>query len=116
MLTTGCLIVLFNIVFRAALLPAEYSLTGDPSNYPRIFFSSLNRMAYRFVESGSRWGGSILIAGGWIGFEKSLSTWALGGVAAGLIACFIAPMISMLIATKIHPGFRRTLDETNSPN
>lgn len=116
MLITGCLIVLFNIVFRAALFPAEYSLAGDPSNYPRIFFSSLNRMAYRFVESGSRWGGSILIASGWIGFEKSLSTLALTGVAAGVISYFVAPMISMLIAAKIHPGFGRTLDETNSPN
>lgn len=116
MLVTGCLIVVFNIVLRAALFPAEYSLAGDPSNYPRIFFNSLNRMAYRLVESGTRWGGSILIAVGWIGFEKSLSTLAMGGVVAGVIACFVAPMTSMLIATKIHRGFRHILDENNPPH
>ncbi|PPA02933.1 hypothetical protein C4E44_16825 [Pseudomonas sp. MWU12-2312b] len=114
MLFTGCLIVGFNILLRAALFPAEYSLAGHPSNYPRIFFSSLNRVAYRLIESGSRWGGSILIAGGWIGFEKSLSTLAMGGVVTVAISSFVAPMISMLIASKIHPGFRRTLSETNS--
>ena len=116
MLVTGCLIVVFNIVLRAALFPAEYSLAGDPSNYPRIFFSSLNRMAYRLVESGSRWGGSILIAGGWIGFEKSLSALAMGGGVVGVIVGFVAPMTSMLIATKIHRGFRHILDENNPPH
>lgn len=116
MLITGCLIVVINILLRAALFPAEYSLAGQPNNYPRIFIRSLNRTAYRLVESGSRWGGGILIAGGWIGIEKNLSTLAMGGVIAGVIACFVAPMTSMLIATKIHRGFSRTLDENNPPH
>lgn len=106
MLVTGCALLLCNIIFRAALLPAEQCLAGDPSNYPRIFFSGVSRVVYRTLEFGSRWVGSILIAGSWVGFERSLSTLILGGVVAGVLASALAPILTIMIATRVHRGFK----------
>lgn len=85
MLLIGCGLIIFNIVLRGFLLPAEYNLAGDPSNYPRIFFNPLNRTLYFAAEAGSRWIGSGLIAGSIVGFEGNLTNILLGGGITGLM-------------------------------
>lgn len=111
MLLIGCGLIIFNIVLRGFLLPAEYSLAGDPSNYPRIFFNPLNRTLYFAAEAGSRWIGSGLIAGSIVGFEGNLTNILLGGGITGLMGGVAAPAVSMFVAIKIHPWFKGTLKE-----
>ncbi|MEH6490580.1 hypothetical protein [Halopseudomonas sp.] len=110
MIWAGLVLILLNLAVRAALYPAEYSLAGDPSNYPRIFYSAFNRRAYLAAEALTRWGGSILIAGSFVGFHISFGNLLFGGLISGALAGLLLPFASLMLALKIHPGFKRSLD------
>lgn len=110
MLWLGIGLVLFNMVARGYFMPAEHSLGGDPSNYPRLFYSPVSRWAYLLLEKLTRWIGCILVVGAILGFQGGVLKLLAGGLAAGLLAGLLIPMLSLMLALKIHPGFKRQLD------
>ncbi|HCQ8976855.1 TPA: hypothetical protein ACTW9S_004161 [Raoultella planticola] len=116
MLIIGIVVFFLNILFRGFMLPAEYSLGTDHyrTDYARIFFKPVNIAIYWFIERASRWGGTFLIVFSIVGFPHGLMMFLGAGLLTGLIACILSPALSMLLAIKIHPYFKKTLKDANN--
>ncbi|MEQ5585996.1 hypothetical protein [Klebsiella variicola] len=114
MLVVGIIVFSLNILFRGFMLPAEYSLGADHyTDYPRIFLKPVNIAIYWLIEKASRWGGTFLIVFSIVGFPHGLMLFLGASLLTGLIACILSPMLSMLLAVKIHPYFKKTLKNAN---
>lgn len=116
MLITGIIVCFLNILFRGFMLPAEYSLgtDHDRTDYARVFFKPVNIAIYWFVERASRWGGTFLIVFSIVGFPHGLMMFLGAVLLTGLIACILSPALSMLLAIKIHPYFKKILKDANN--
>lgn len=115
MFAGGIALIIFNVVMRGFLFPAEYSLGNDTDEVPRVFFNPINAYIYWLIEKGTRWGGSILIAFEIVGFNCGFMEILSGGMLIGGIGAVISPMLSMWLAFRIHPYFRQTLKSRNTP-
>lgn len=112
MIFFGGFILMMDIVLRGFFLPAEYHLDsgGGSDEGASIFFRPSFFILYKFMEKAFRIGGSLIIA---FTLFPSMEGIILKGLVFGVVAFIIAPGLSMLLAIRIHPYFKTTLNKNN---